>query len=69
MPPSKPQHTADLFIEAMEPIGTEQKDQVIAMVKQLQLVSTVNHGNAATSVEAAWQQRKCRRMQRYPTQT
>ena len=68
MTPSKPQHTADLYIEAMEPILGDRVDQVIAMVKQLQRVSTVNHGNAATSTEAAWQQRKCRRMQRYPTQ-
>ena len=68
MTPSKEQHTADLYIESMEPISDDRVDQVIAMVKQLQRVSTVNHGNAATSTEAAWQQRKCRRMQRYPTQ-
>ena len=68
MPPSKPQHTADLYIETMEPIAGERLDQVIAMVKQLQRVSTVNRGNAATSTEAAWQQRKCRRLERYPTQ-
>ena len=68
MPPSKQQHTADLYIESMDPIPDDRVDKVIAMVKQLQRVSTVNHGNAATSTEAAWQQRKCRRMQRYPTQ-
>ena len=68
MTPSKQQHTADLYIESMEPIPGDRVDQAIAMVKQLQRVSTVNHGNAATSTEAAWQQRKCRRMQRYPTQ-
>ena len=68
MPPSKQQHMADLYIESMEPILSERVDQVIAMVKQLQRVSTVNHGNAATSTEAAWKQRKCRRLQRYPTQ-
>ena len=68
MTPSKQQHTTDLYIESMEPIPGDRVDQAIAMVKQLQRVSTVNHGNAATSTEAAWQQRKCRRMQRYPTQ-
>ena len=69
MPPSKPQHTADLYIETMEPIADDGMDQVLAMVKQLQRISKVNHGNAATSTEAAWQQKKCRRLQRYPTQT
>ena len=69
MTPSKQQHTTDLYIESMEPIPSDRVAQAIAMVKQLQRVSTVNHGNAATSTEAAWQQRKCRRMQRYPTQT
>ena len=68
MPPSKQQHTTDLYIESMEPISGDRVDEVIAVVKQLQRVSTVNHGNTATSTEAVWQQRKCRRMQRYPTQ-
>ena len=68
MPPSKPQHTADLYIETMEPIDDKHMEKIVAMVKQLQRVSTVNRGNAATSTEAAWQQRKCRRLQRYPTQ-
>ena len=69
VPPSKPQqHKADLYIETMEPVDSEHKDKVIAMIKQLQRVSTVNHDRTATSPEAAWQQRKCRRLQRYPTQ-
>jgi len=51
----------------MEPIAPDRVEQAIAMVKQLKRVSTVNHGNAATSTEAAWQQKKCRRMERYPT--
>jgi len=67
LPPSKQHHTADLYIESMEPIPGDRVDQAIAMVKQLKRVCTVNHGNAATSTEAAWQQRKCRRMQRYPS--
>jgi hypothetical protein len=67
--PSKPQHVADLYIETMELVASDRQDQTIAMVKQLQRVSTVNHGNPATSAEAAWQQRKCRRLERYPTQS
>ena len=68
LPPSKSQHAADLYIETMEPIDDKDMEKVVAMVKQLQRVSTVNSGNASTSAEAAWQQRKCRRLQRYPTQ-
>ena len=68
MPPAKQQHTTDLYIESMEPVPDERVGEVIAVVKQLQRVSTVSHGNAAASTEATWQQRKCRRMQRYPTQ-
>ena len=64
---NKPQHAADLYIEAMEPVASERKEQTIAMMQQLQRISNVNDGNPSTSVQAAWQQRKCRRLQRYPT--
>jgi hypothetical protein len=57
--PSKPRHVADLYLEAMESVATVEKDRAMAMVKQLQRVSTVNDANASTSTEAAWQQRKC----------
>ena len=66
--PSKPdQHAADLYIEAMEVLPTNQTDAAVQMMKQLRRVSNVHHGDAATSSEAAWQQRKCRRLLRYPT--
>jgi hypothetical protein len=67
--PSKSQHSADLYIEFMESVATDRKDQAIAMVQQLYRVSKVSLANPATSAEVAWQQRKCRRLTRYPTQT
>lgn len=66
--PSKLQHSADLYIESMEAVASDHRDQTIATLKQLQRIATVNQDNPATSTEAAWQQRKCRRLQRYPTQ-
>ena len=66
--PSKPEHIADLYIEMMETVASDRQKETIEMIKQLQRVSTVNRGNATVSAEAAWQQRKCRRLQRYPTQ-
>ena len=66
-PASKPNHTSDLYHEAMEPASTEQQEQTIAMMQQLQRMSKIDRGNPATSDQAAWQQRKCRRLQRYPS--
>ena len=60
-------HTLDLCIEAMEPVSTEQQERTIAMMQQLQRISKIDRGNPATSDQVAWQQRKCRRLQRYPT--
>mgnify|MGYP001171158639 CR=1 FL=1 len=65
-PASKTHHAADLYIGAMELVAQEQKNQTIEMVKQLQRVSNISQDNPATSPLAAWQ-RKCRRLQRYPT--
>ena len=66
--PSKPdQHAADLYIEAMEVLPTNQTDAAVRMMNQLRRVSNVHRGDAATSSEAAWLQRKCRRLLRYPT--
>ena len=64
---SKPQHAGDLYIEAMEPVASERKEQTKTMMRQLQRISNVNHGNPSTSAQAAWQQRECRRLQRYPS--
>ena len=67
--PQNPEHKADLFIEAMEKIETADTDAIVRTLKHMQ-----RHGRApqATDDEAVassppWQQRKCRRMGRYPT--
>ena len=66
--PSKPdQHAADLYIEAMEDVPTNQIEAAVQMMKQLRRVSNVHHGDVATSPETAWQQRKCRKLLSYPT--
>ena len=68
--PSKPQqHAADLYIEAMEVVPKADIPGSVEMMRQLQLVSNTQSGDPATSSEVAWQQRKCRRLLRYPTLT
>ena len=64
---SKPQHTVEFYIESMEPVVSDHRDRAVATIKQLQRVASVESRNATASTEAAWQQRKCRRLQRYPT--
>ena len=64
--PSKPQHTADLYIEAMEVLPISKTTEAVEMLRQLYRVSNMK-GDAASSSETAWQQRKCRRLLRYPT--
>ena len=66
--PSKPQHAADLYIETMEAVKSDAQDQTIAAFKQLQRLSNVTRESVPLSKEAAWEQRKCRKLQRYPTQ-
>ena len=68
--PSKPQqHAADLYIEAIHVIPKPEVPACLEMMRQLHLVSNTNSRDATTSLESAWQQRKCRRLLRYPTQT
>ena len=68
--PSKPsQHTADLYIEAMEPVKKDDFASSIGMMRKLQQVSTVQSADPEASLEVAWQQRKCRRLLRYPSAT
>ncbi len=67
--PSKPQqHTADLYIEAMELVPKEDIPNCVDMMHKFQQISNALAAdeNAASS-EVAWQQRKCRRLVRYPT--
>ena len=66
--PSKPlQHTADLYIEAMEFVPKDDIANTMGMMRKLQRISDVQSADPATSCEVAWQQRKCRRLLRYPT--
>ena len=66
--PSKPeQHAADLYIEAMEGVARDDIPSAMEMMRQLQRSSTAQSANLATSTEVAWQQKKCRRLLRYPT--
>jgi hypothetical protein len=66
--PSKPeQHAADMYIEAMNLVPNDEIAAAVQMMRQLQRVSKGHRGDATTSAEVAWQQRKCRRLLRYPT--
>ena len=66
--PSKPQHhAADLYVEAMELVPKHDIPSSKQMLRQLQLLSNTQSVDPATPPEAAWQQKKCRRLQRYPT--
>ena len=66
--PSKPlQHTADLYIEAMEPVKKDDIASSMGMMRKLQKITKVQSADPDTSCEVAWQQRKCRRLLRYPT--
>ena len=65
--PEKPGHTALLCIEAMDPVHDNQKTETVNMLQKLEDISQFNRDNAVTSDRVAWQQRKCRRLQRYPT--
>ena len=68
--PSKPlQHTADLYIEAMEPVPKHDIPSSVQMMRQMQSISDTQAANPAESSEAAYRQRKCRRILRYPTLT
>ena len=62
------QNVADLFIEALEVI--ESKDDIASstkMIRQLQEISSFVTVDALPSSQVAWEQRKCRRLLRYPT--
>ena len=66
--PSKPQqHAADLYIEAMEIVPKDDNASAMKTMQQMQKISIAQCTDPATSSEAAWQQRKCRRLLRYPT--
>ena len=52
--PSKPlQHTADLYIEAMELVPKHDIPSSMEMMRQMQLISDAQSANPATSSEVA----------------
>ena len=65
---SKPQqHAADLYIEAIEVVPKADIDACVQMMRQFYRISNTRSEDATISSESAWQQRKCRRLLRYPT--
>ena len=67
--PSKEAHVADLYIETIETVNETSAPMVRTMMQKLTKVSAVSFSAATASQEAAWEQRKCRRLGRYPTMT
>ena len=65
--PEKPGDTAVLCIEAMDPVPEANKTEAVTMLQRLETISQFNRDNAITSDTAAWEQRKCRKLSRYPT--
>ena len=66
--PAKPQqHAADLYVEAMEVITQQDVPRALQTMHQLQQISNTEFGDPASPSQVAWQQRKCRRLLRYPT--
>ena len=65
--PAKQQHAVDLYIEAMEPVAKYHADRAATMVTKLSSVAAAARATTEASQEAAFQQRKCRRLLRYPT--
>ena len=66
--PSEPlQHATDLYIEAMELVPKHDIASSMGMMRKLQRISNIQSADPASSSEVAWQQRKCRRLLRYPT--
>ena len=62
------QHVAECYIESMEAVGNDQQTQAVATLQELQRVKAICAKPEQISGEAAWQQRKCRRLTRYPTE-
>ena len=71
--PVKPQHAADLFTETMEHFPKEHADQARKLLENLRDIAGVQSSQHTPSLQAgrvqAFQQRKCRRLSRYPSMT
>ena len=68
-PSKSDQHKADLYIESMEMVPKAGIPAAARMMRQLEKSSSTPSGNPTTSSQVAWEQRKCRRLNRYPTQS
>ena len=66
---SKEGHVADLYIEAIETVEAKDAPNVVTMMEKLTKVGAVSLPAPSASKEGAWEQRKCRRLGRYPTMT
>ena len=66
--PSKTQHAADLYIEAMEVVPTQNIPSATKLMCQMQQIADTQVASPADSSEVAYRQRKCRRLERYPTE-
>ena len=65
--PAKPQHALDLYIEAMEVLSKDQISPARETLAKLRSVAAAARTGTEPSEEKAFQQRKCRRLLRYPT--
>ncbi len=66
-PPAKSQHGLDLYIEAMEVLSKEQTPYARETHAKLRAVAAAARTDKEPSDAKAFQQRKCRRLLRYPT--
>ena len=65
--PAKQHHAADLYIEAMEIVPPAKADQAKTLVAKLRTVAAAAASQAEPSQESPYQQRKCRKLTKYPT--
>ena len=65
--PNKEQHVADVYIEAMLVLERDHIQNAKNLIESLRSVAGATHTGAEPSQESAFQQRKCRRLHRYPT--
>ena len=65
--PAKSQHGLDLYIEAMEVLSKDQISYARETHAKLRSIAAAHGTESEPSKEKALQQRKCRRLLRYPT--
>ena len=65
--PARSQHALDLYIESMEALSKEQTPSARETLAKLRSIAAAPRTVTEPSPQKAFQQRKCRRMLRYPT--